>query len=127
GDAKKIVLRSGSATIEDMKITTSQISDLLIQLWLRFGGRYGSDLFRSAKKSSEDDAKKWLLELEAHDWMISELEAALTNEEWRKLGDASVSCQVIMTKKTLTEIQKKRKSAMSEYGPKPLNKKSRKD
>ncbi|KAE9384735.1 hypothetical protein BT96DRAFT_841797 [Gymnopus androsaceus JB14] len=47
GDAKKIVLRSGSATIEDMKITTSQISDLLIQLWRHFGGRYGSELFTS--------------------------------------------------------------------------------
>lgn len=102
------------------------VSDLLIQLWLKFGGRYGSDLFQFKTKESEE-GNKWLKELETHAWMIGELKIALANNEWKTLGDASVSHQVISNpkKKILTENQRKRKSAMNEYGHKPLQKRMR--
>ncbi|KAF9076313.1 hypothetical protein BDP27DRAFT_1197174, partial [Rhodocollybia butyracea] len=89
--------------------------NLLAKLWSHFGGRYGSELFAMMKKRSEADADQWLQQLETHDWMVGELKAALVDEEWENLGDASVAHQVIITRKTQTENQKKRKSVMTEY------------
>ena len=67
----------------------------------------------------------WLQSLEMHSWMINRLEHALSEHDWKNLVEGRVSYPVLSTQKTLTENQKKRKSAMSEYGPKPLHKKSR--
>lgn len=124
GQEKYTMLLSGSPSMKDLHINTAPISDLLLRLWLKFGGRYGSDRIQSR---SEDEARTWLQELDTHDWMIGELKEALAKEGWKDIRDASVPRQVLFPHKTLTVNQRKRKSAMSQYGYKPLNKRTRLD
>ncbi|KAF5380270.1 hypothetical protein D9757_007954 [Collybiopsis confluens] len=127
GSTKKKNLGCGGLIIRDLKLATPQVADLLIILWLQFGGRYGTDNFFSEQLRSKESARKWLQSLESHDWMMKQLELALADEDWKKLNDGRVAYEVVKSKKILTEGQKKRKSAMSAYGPFPLPKKPRMD
>ncbi|KIK67587.1 hypothetical protein GYMLUDRAFT_190229 [Collybiopsis luxurians FD-317 M1] len=129
GYAKKLLLRGGPTNIDELEINTIQVSDLLTDLWLKFAGRYRCQSFLITKRKSEKEAHEWLQQLETHDWMVGELRAALADDGWRNLRDASVPRQVVIMRRTLTKNQKKRKSAMSEYlsesGLMPLQKKLR--
>ncbi|KIK67589.1 hypothetical protein GYMLUDRAFT_36329 [Collybiopsis luxurians FD-317 M1] len=125
GYAKQMILLGGRKAVKDLKIDTIQVSDLLTELWLKFGGRYESDSFVSTKRRSKEEAHDWLQQLETHDWTIGELGAALADTDWRNLRDASISRQVMTTRKTIVENRKRRKSAMSEYRSMSLRKKSR--
>ncbi|KAF5389910.1 hypothetical protein D9757_003597 [Collybiopsis confluens] len=121
GSAKKMQLRSGGSAIRDLKLATPKITDLLSELWVRFGGRYDSDIFRIMTLNKPERARNWLQTLESHDWMIKQLNAALADEEWQTLKDPRIT----RLSKILTEHQNKRKSTMTEYGPLPLPKKPR--
>ncbi|KIK67588.1 hypothetical protein GYMLUDRAFT_215717 [Collybiopsis luxurians FD-317 M1] len=80
GYTKDMLLRSGIKTVTNLKLNSVQVSDLLAELWLKFGGRYESDYFVFTKRRSEEEAHDWLQQLETHNWMIGQLEAALADD-----------------------------------------------
>ncbi|KAF5371049.1 hypothetical protein D9757_010299 [Collybiopsis confluens] len=126
GSAKKRLLRGGKSEIQEMNLTTEQLTNLLTHLVRHFSGRYESEIFDMIREQSPERAEKWLQELETHDWMTSVLRKALEDDNWKALKDASIPRQVIRTNKTLME-GRKRKSAISEYCHAPLPKKLRLD
>ncbi|KAF5383892.1 hypothetical protein D9757_007383 [Collybiopsis confluens] len=125
GSTKKTMLGCGGMAIRDLNLATPQVTDLLSELWVHFGGRYDSDMFRMMTSNSPESARDWLQTLESHDWIIKKFETALTNKDWKTLKDPRITHSLPKTSKALTEVQKKRKSGMTEYGPPPLLKKPR--
>ncbi|CAA7260742.1 unnamed protein product [Cyclocybe aegerita] len=85
GLAKRGYILTDYAAIEDMKLDNGFLSNMLCNFWSKFGGRYGTTTFRT-KKEDHVATDKWLEELESHEWMLSELEKALKNEEWHNWG-----------------------------------------
>ncbi|KAF5389203.1 hypothetical protein D9757_003381 [Collybiopsis confluens] len=125
GSAKTDLLLTGAARIRGMALTTVPLQHLLTKLWLRFGGKYGSDKMQETREKSDEEARRWLEDLRTHDWMIETLETALSDELWQQISDPRVARDIKVRDKILTGTQKKRKSAMTDYGVPPLPKKVR--